>query len=110
MSLYFYRILFSSLCFIVFGAALAFRQAYLFMLAMLFGALALSAKRKMWDDPIWAELYMEKFDEFWERLIKHYHPDAEEQLVKAEEEMEKMMREREEERRAEKEQKERKEK
>lgn len=71
-----------------FGAALAFGQAYLYLLAMLCGALAMSAKRKMWDDPIWAELYMQKFDEWWLAFLKRRDPDIEEKMMAEEEEQE----------------------
>jgi len=72
MDLYFYRILFSSLCFIFFGIALATKEPASYLAAMCCGALALTAKRKMWDDPVWAELYMQKFDEFRRRIYEKY--------------------------------------
>jgi hypothetical protein len=78
MDLYFYRILFSSLCFIFFGIALATQEPASYLAAMCCGALAMTAKRKMWDDPVWAELYMQKFDEFRRRMYeKYFHRDFE---------------------------------
>lgn len=85
MALYFYRILFSSLCFIFFGIALATQEPASYLVAMLCGAMALTAKRKMWDDPLWAELYMQKFDEFRRRLYeKYFHRDFEEEFEREE--------------------------
>lgn len=51
--MYFYRDLFASLCFIIFGAALAFKHPILYMAAMAFGALSRTAARKKWQDPEW---------------------------------------------------------
>lgn len=51
--MYFYKDLFTSLCFIVFGAALAFKYPSLFMAAMLLAALSRTAAKKKWEDPAW---------------------------------------------------------
>lgn len=59
--MYFYRDLFASLCFLFFGAALAFKYPYLFFLAMMCGCLSSTAKKKQWEDPVWARLYEENF-------------------------------------------------
>ena len=81
MALYFYRILFSSLCFIFFGIALATKEPASYLIATLCGAMALTAKRKMWDDPVWAELYMQKFDEFRRNMYeKYFHRDFEKEF------------------------------
>ncbi|NLV82433.1 MAG: hypothetical protein GXZ18_05440 [Synergistaceae bacterium] len=67
--MYFYRDLFASLCFLFFGAALAFQHPYLYFAAMMCGSLAITAKKKMWKDPIWATLYMKRFEK-WIGKIK----------------------------------------
>lgn len=65
--MYFYKDLFASLCFIFFGAALAFGHPYLYFGAMMCGCLSTAAHRKRWEDPVWAQLYMEQFNKWWER-------------------------------------------
>jgi hypothetical protein len=51
----FYRDLFASLCFIFFGAALAFKHPYLYFGALMCACLSRTASRKRWKDPEWAE-------------------------------------------------------
>jgi len=70
--LYFYKDLFASLCFITFGAALAFNHPYLFFAALMFGALSRTAARKQWDDPPWAARFLS-----WRRKRKKAAPDEE---------------------------------
>ncbi|MDO5562156.1 MAG: hypothetical protein Q4F74_00920 [Synergistaceae bacterium] len=59
----FYRNLFASLCFIFFGAALAFGHPYLYFGAMMCGVMFATARKKKWPDPVWAEPYLRKIDE-----------------------------------------------
>lgn len=66
--MYFYKDLFASLCFILFGAALAFGHPMLYLGAMMCGALSMTAKRKMWEDPLWAKIYIERFHDWVENL------------------------------------------
>ena len=66
--MYFYKDLFASLCFIFFGAALAFKHPYLYFGAMMCGCFSITAKKKQWSDPIWARLYMEKINEWMDRM------------------------------------------
>jgi hypothetical protein len=68
--LYFYKDLFASLCFIFFGAALAFHHAYLYFGAMMCGCLSTTAHRKKWPDPIWAKLYIDDFNEWFDSWIE----------------------------------------
>ena len=60
--MFFYRNLFASLCFIFFGAALAFGYMSLYFGAMMCGAMFVTARKKKWPDPTWAEPYMKKLD------------------------------------------------
>jgi len=62
--LYFYKDLFASLCFIFFGAALAFHHPYYYFGAMMCGCLSTTAHRKRWPDPIWAKLYMDNLNDW----------------------------------------------
>ena len=66
--MYFYKDLFASLCFIFFGAALAFKHPYLYFGAMMCGCFSITAKKKQWTDPICARLYMEKINEWMDRM------------------------------------------
>ena len=66
--MYFYKDLFASLCFIFFGAALPFKHPYLYFGAMMCGCFSITAKKKQWSDPIWARLYMEKINEWMDRM------------------------------------------
>lgn len=59
----FYKDLFASLCFIFFGIALATKHPYFFFGAMMCGAMSLSAKRKMWKEPLWAQLFYDNAEE-----------------------------------------------
>lgn len=77
----FYKELFAILCFIFFGGALAFHDARLFFGAMLCGALSLTAKRRQWEDPIWAELYYEEIDKFFSSLRKRLNPNKKDLTV-----------------------------
>ena len=64
--MFFYRELFASLCFIFFGAALAFIHPYLYFGAMMCGCFSITAKKKGWTDPMWAKLYMDSFNNWLE--------------------------------------------
>lgn len=59
--MYFYKDLFASLCFLTFGAALAFKHHMLFIGAMMFGALSRTAARQKWEDPDWFVRLVERF-------------------------------------------------
>lgn len=59
--MYFYKDLFASLCFLTFGAALAFKHPMLIIGAMMFGALSRTASRKAWEDPDWFVRLVERF-------------------------------------------------
>lgn len=61
--MYFYKDLFASLCFIAFGAALAFKHPYLFFAALMFGALSRTATRKQWPTPPWAARLLSRWQE-----------------------------------------------
>lgn len=67
--MYFYKDLFASLCFIFFGAALAFKDPYLYFGAMMCACLSTTAHRKKWPDPIWAELYIQSFNEWLDKKM-----------------------------------------
>lgn len=72
----FYRDLFASLCFILFGAALAFQHPMLYMGALLSACLSRTAKRKQWKDPEWAMRLYAKLgllDEEKIRTIEDYY-------------------------------------
>lgn len=60
--MYFYRDLFASFCFLFFAAALAFQHPYLYFGAMMCGCLSITAKKKMWKDPLWAKRYIERLE------------------------------------------------
>ena len=76
MVLTFYKDLFAILCFIFFGAALAFHDARLYFGALMCGALSMTAKRKQWPDPFWAGEIYERSDHFFDSLRKRLNPDS----------------------------------
>jgi hypothetical protein len=62
----FYRDFFAALCFIAFGAGLAFHHPYLFFAALMLAAFSRTAARKGWENPPWAErLYERWYGERW---------------------------------------------
>ncbi|MDL2297987.1 hypothetical protein LJC40_02410 [Synergistaceae bacterium OttesenSCG-928-D05] len=68
----FYRDFFAALCFIVFGAALAFQHPYLFFAAMILACFSRTASRKHWPNPPWAERVFERwYGESWTDEEKH---------------------------------------
>ena len=76
-NVYFYKDLFASLCFIFFGLALAFNDAYLYFGAMMCACLSTTAHKKKWPDPIWATLWMEEMGKKFEIFRKRFVPDTE---------------------------------
>lgn len=67
----FYRTVFASLCFIFFGLALGVRdRAELYFLALMCGAISLTAKKKMWEDPEWAPALYDKLEEIFNKNVK----------------------------------------
>jgi len=77
LSLNFYKDLFATLCFISFSFALATKRAELFLAALIFGALSTSAHRRRWEDPIWARLYMERFNAWLDDLFDRHNQKTE---------------------------------
>ena len=82
---YIYKDLFASLCFIFFGAALAFNDPYLYFAAMMCACLSTTAHRKKWPDPPWATLMMEDIKVKFRSIKRRYVPQKE---FKNEEEIE----------------------
>ena len=76
-SVYFYKDLFASLCFIFFGAALAFNDAYFYFGAMMCACISTTAHRKKWPDPLWATLMMEDMRTRFESLRRRFDPKSE---------------------------------
>lgn len=70
--MFFYRTLFASLCFISFGFAMGTGHWGWYMSALLCGSLSITAKKKKWEDPVWAVLMTEDF-EAWIRKKKKEH-------------------------------------
>lgn len=79
--MYFYKDLFASLCFIFFGAALAFQHPYLYFGAMMCGALSTTAHKKRWPDPIWARLYVDGFKSWYEKRSPKIEFTEEEEIT-----------------------------
>ena len=79
--MYFYKDLFASLCFIFFGAALAFQHPYLYFAAMMCACFSTTAHRKKWPDPVWAQLYMESLANWWERRVPKKEFSKEEEIT-----------------------------
>ncbi len=75
--MYFYKDLFASLCFIFFGAALAFNDPYFYFGAMMCAAFSMTAHRKKWTDPLWATLMMENLSSRFEKIRDRYVPKNE---------------------------------
>ena len=76
-NVYFYKDLFASLCFIFFGAALAFNDAYLYFGAMMCACISTTAHRKKWPDPLWATLMMDDLRNKFESFRKRFDPKSE---------------------------------
>jgi hypothetical protein len=74
---FFYKDLFASLCFIFFGAALAFNSAYFYFAAMMCACISTTAHRKKWTDPLWATLMMEDLSAKFESVRRRYVPKKE---------------------------------
>lgn len=66
----FYRDLFASLCFIFFGIALATHLPYFFFGAMMCGALSLTAKKKMWENPSWSAALYDKIEGWLDEKVE----------------------------------------
>ncbi|MGD9666975.1 MAG: hypothetical protein AB7U31_05900 [Synergistaceae bacterium] len=75
--MYFYKDLFASLCFIFFGAALAFNDAYFYFGAMMCACISTTAHRKKWPDPLWATLMMEDMRTRFESFRRRFDPKSE---------------------------------
>ena len=60
----FYRDLFASLCFIFFGVALATQHPYFYFGAMMCGAMSITAKKKLWENPKWADQIYDKAEQW----------------------------------------------
>lgn len=75
--MFFYKDLFASLCFIFFGAALAFNSGYFYFAAMMCGCISTTAHKKKWEDPLWAKLMMEDLESKFESIRRRYVPKKE---------------------------------
>ena len=60
----FYRDLFASLCFIFFGIALATQHPYFYFGAMICACLSTTAKKKLWENPAWAESFYDRIEKW----------------------------------------------
>jgi len=65
----FYKDLFASLCFIFFGAALAFQHPYLYFAALMCACLSTTAHRKKWPTPNWAQLYIDRLTDYINKRV-----------------------------------------
>lgn len=69
----FYRDLFASLCFIFFGIALATQHPYYYFGAMMCGALSTTAKKKLWENPWWADEYYDRLEKMLADFMERFN-------------------------------------